>query len=72
MAKMACNVGGWDRDARLVIGVAAAALALFGGTRAPARAAAGAVSAIALGTALSGYCPMNQLLGFDSCNAAGR
>lgn len=71
MRDLACNVGGWDRDARLAIGLAAGALALLGGVRGPARAAAGAVSAVALGTALSGYCPMNRLLGIDTCNGFG-
>ena len=59
------NVGGTDRTARFVAGAA-----LLGGgllTSEPRwRAAMLAGSAVALGTAVTRYCPGNALLGIDS------
>ncbi|MEJ7928731.1 YgaP-like transmembrane domain [Ramlibacter sp. AN1015] len=66
MADPRRNVGGWDKDARLVVGGAAGALALFAAWPMSARAGAAALCAIALGTAIGGYCPLNQLLGVNS------
>lgn len=59
------NVGGTDRTARFVAGTALLGGGLF--TSDPRwRTAMLAGSAVALGTAATGYCPANALLGIDS------
>lgn len=60
------NVGGVDKTMRTVLGLGGAAYALLGHGTPAQKAAAGAVSAVALGTAFSGYCPMNALMGIDT------
>lgn len=67
MTNLPCNVGGRDKDFRMVIGVATAVVALVSDLSGPTRASAALVSVIALGTAISGYCPLNQMLGVDTC-----
>jgi hypothetical protein len=62
-----CNVGGLDKQMRLAVGIASAAYTLFGEGDTTKKVAAGAVSAIALTTALSGYCPLNDLAGVNTC-----
>ncbi|TFZ04744.1 YgaP family membrane protein [Ramlibacter rhizophilus] len=60
------NVGGWDRDLRIGLGIAALAFAALPRAGSGPRVGALAVAAIALGTGLSGYCPANQALGIDT------
>jgi hypothetical protein len=62
-----CNVGGADKAMRVAVGVGAAAYALMAQGDATKRASAGVASAIALTTAFSGYCPLNALMGIDTC-----
>jgi tetrahydromethanopterin S-methyltransferase subunit D len=63
-----CNVGGADKAMRMAIGFGAAAYALLAEADATKKVSAGAVSAIALSTAFSGYCPLNALMGVDTCH----
>lgn len=65
---MQCNVGGADRAARLVIGAGLLGGGLLVTDDARWRAAMLAGSAIALGTAVTRYCPANALLGVDTCD----
>lgn len=62
-----CNVGGLDKETRMAVGIASAAYTVFGDGSATTKLAAGAISAIALSTALSGYCPLNALAGINTC-----
>lgn len=64
---MTCNVGGADKAIRIVMGIALLALALFAPVEIVWRVVAGVLSAIALVTALIGFCPLNSLLGIDTC-----
>jgi hypothetical protein len=62
-----CNVGGADKALRMAIGFGSAAYVLLAQADATKKASAGAVSAIALTTAFSGYCPLNALMGINTC-----
>lgn len=64
---MTCNVGGADKATRIFVGVAFLALALFAPVDAVWRVVAGVLAAIALVTAVIGFCPLNSLLGIDTC-----
>lgn len=64
---MKCNVGGPDKALRIIVGIAALAAAIFVALPAGWRVAAYAVGGIALVTALIGYCPLNQLIGLNTC-----
>ncbi|MBI3182962.1 MAG: DUF2892 domain-containing protein [Myxococcales bacterium] len=68
---MAHNVGGADRIVRIVIGVAGIALPLAGVVP-PGIASiiSYVVGAIGLGTALISWCPVNAILGVNSCKSA--
>lgn len=59
------NVGGTDRRARFIAGAALLGGGLFTSDR-RWRAAMPAGSAVAVGTAITRYCPGNALLGIDS------
>lgn len=63
---MKLNVGGMDRTARFVAGVALAAVALLLPIDMGWRIAAGVVAAVALVTASVQFCPANALLGIDT------
>lgn len=63
---MKLNVGGMDRTARFVVGVALAAVALLLPMDMTLRVVAGVVAAIALVTAAVQFCPANALLGIDT------
>ena len=65
------NVGGADRTARIVAGAALLGGGLFGATDPKLRAAMLAGSAVALGTAATGYCPANAALGVDTAHGDG-
>lgn len=67
---MQCNVGGAERGLRLVIGVVAIAVAVFGGVEGGWRIALLAIGAIGLLTAAVRYCPLNSLIGRNSCRSA--
>ncbi|WP_019142682.1 YgaP family membrane protein [Noviherbaspirillum massiliense] len=60
------NVGGTDKAARLMAGLALPAYALLSRKRPLLRGIAGAAGLVALATGLSGYCPLNGVLGIDT------
>lgn len=60
------NVGGTDRTGRLIAGTALLGGGIFAASNPRWRAAMLAGSAVALGTAVTRYCPGNALLGMDS------
>lgn len=64
-----CNVGGTDKAIRLVLGGVLVVLPLFVSLSATGIAVALVLAAIALATAFVGYCPVNQLVGLDTCGA---
>lgn len=64
-----CNVGGADKTFRIVLGLALIALVLFVSMSTLWMVAALVVAIIALTTAFVGYCPLNRLLGIDTCKA---
>jgi hypothetical protein len=64
---MTCNVGGTDKAIRVVAGIALLALALFANVDTVWKVVVGVLAAIALVTALIGFCPLNSLLGIDTC-----
>ena len=65
------NVGGADRTARIVAGAALLGGGLFVATDPKTRAAMLVGSAVALGTAATGYCPANAALGVDTAHGVG-
>lgn len=67
---MECNVGGADRTARLITGTALLGGGLFIANDFRWRAAMLGLSAVALGTAATRYCPANSLLGIDTCHGS--
>ena len=62
------NVGGADRTARFAAGAALLGGGLFVASDTRWRAATLAGSAVALGTAVTGYCPANAALGIDTAH----
>lgn len=62
-----CNVGGADKMVRVVAGIGLAALALFSDIPMLWKVLAGLAAAIALITATVGFCPLNSLLGVNTC-----
>ena len=56
------NVGSIDRVVRLIVGVALAALAVFGGLSTPLVWISAAVAAIMVITAFTGFCPLYAAL----------
>lgn len=61
------NVGGADKVIRIVVGIVLIALMLFADLNATWQIVAGVVAAIALVTAFVGFCPLNGLLGINTC-----
>jgi hypothetical protein len=59
---MTCNVGGFDRIARAVLGLVLLSLFFVG-----PQTLWGLVGLIPLGTAIFGWCPLYVPLGFSSC-----
>ncbi len=64
---MKCNVGGADKTIRIIIGIIALGVAIVAGLPLGWTIAAYAVAGIALFTAFVGYCPLNQILGLNTC-----
>ncbi|HWH22194.1 MAG TPA: DUF2892 domain-containing protein [Allosphingosinicella sp.] len=64
---MVCNVGGPERALRLVVGVAALAAALLLELETVWRIALFVIAAIGFLTAASRYCPLNSIIGRNSC-----
>lgn len=61
------NVGGADKAIRIVVGIVLTVLLLFADLDATWQIVAGVVAAIALVTAFVGFCPLNRLLGINTC-----
>lgn len=64
---MKCNVGGVDRSARIVIGVALVVVGLFVPMNPAWQTVVFVLAAIALVTAIVGFCPANALIGINTC-----
>ncbi len=67
---MQCNVGGGDKVFRIVLGLALIALTLFVEMSSTLRIVAWVIAAIALITAFVGFCPLNKLIGLNTCKPA--
>lgn len=69
---MKCNVGGIDRTGRIVIGI----VLLLVGLAAPLdmiwRIVALVIAAIALLTGIVRFCPVNAILGINTCEREGK
>jgi hypothetical protein len=63
---MKCNVGGWDRGLRIVIGLVLIVLGLAGAVSGTTAIAAYVVGAIALLTGLVGFCGLYTVLGIST------
>lgn len=66
---MQCNVGGSERTLRFVVGAAALLAALFVEMSGGLRVALFVVAAIGIVTATVRFCPLNALIGRNSCRA---
>jgi hypothetical protein len=64
---LACNVGGTDKTIRIVLGIALVALGLLADLGMTWTIVVYALAVIALLTALINYCPINSLLGINTC-----
>lgn len=64
---MTCNVGGVDRVLRTILGVALLLAALLAPLDTAWRIVLVALAAIALLTAAVRFCPLNRLIGLDTC-----
>lgn len=64
---MKCNVGGLDRSARIVLGVALLVVGLFVPMNPVWQTVVFVVAAIALVTAIIGFCPANAIAGINTC-----
>ncbi|HZW13408.1 MAG TPA: DUF2892 domain-containing protein [Noviherbaspirillum sp.] len=61
------NVGGADKTIRIVVGVVMITLAMFADMTTGWRIVAWVVAAISFVTAVVGFCPLNKLLGINTC-----
>ncbi len=64
---MKCNVGGMDRTARIVLGVVLLAVGFFAPLSAAWQIVVFVIAAIALLTAIVGFCPANAIVGINTC-----
>lgn len=64
---MKCNVGGMDRTARIAIGVVLLLVGFFAPLSAVWQTVVFVLAAIALVTALIGFCPANAIAGINTC-----
>jgi len=64
---LSLNVGGVDRILRLVLGIALIALAYFEVLSGTGAIVAYVIAAIALVTGLIKFCPVNTLIGINTC-----
>jgi hypothetical protein len=64
---MKCNVGGIDRTGRIVLGIVLLLVGLTAPIEMTWRIAALVIAAIALVTATVRFCPVNAMLGINSC-----
>lgn len=64
---MKSNVGGIDRTLRIIVGIALLLVGLAAPLEMTWRIVALAVAAIALVTAFVRFCPINAMLGINTC-----
>ncbi len=67
---MKCNVGGTDKVVRIFVGLIAGGLgiaAVIGSWHVAWSVGAFVVAGIALGTAIVGFCPLNKMIGLNTC-----
>lgn len=63
------NVGGWDRAVRVILGLALLAFVITGDLQGVWGVIAFLVGSVALITGVIRYCPVNRMLGVNSCAA---
>jgi hypothetical protein len=66
---MKSNVGGWDRNIRIVLGIVLIALGVLGVIPGMWVLVAYIIGVIALLTGVIRFCPLNALLGINSCRS---
>jgi len=66
---MTRNVGGKDKTARIILGVVLIGIALLVSVSAVMQIVLFVIAAIALVSAFVGFCPLNQALGINTCDA---
>lgn len=64
---MKCNVGGIDRTARIVVGVVLLLVGFFAPLSPVWQTVVFVIAAIALVTAIIGFCPANAIIGINTC-----
>ena len=64
---LSLNVGGFDRVFRIILGVVLVALAYFGILSGTGAIIAYVVAAIAIVTGVIRFCPLNALIGINTC-----
>lgn len=69
---MQTNVGGWDRNARFVIGAILLLVAIFAPLGTVARTILVILALVALVTAALRYCPLNAALGINTAGKPAR
>lgn len=69
---MKCNVGGMDRTSRILLGLVLLVVGLAAPIEMTWRIAALVIAGIALVTATVGFCPVNAILGINTCEGKGK
>jgi hypothetical protein len=64
---MKCNVGGIDRNGRIVVGIVLLVVGILAPIEMIWRIVALVIAAIALLTAIMRFCPVNAMLGCNTC-----
>lgn len=64
---MTCNVGGKDKTVRIILGIALLGVAFLASVSSTIQIVLVVVAAIALVSAFVGFCPLNQMLGINTC-----
>ncbi len=64
---MTCNVGGKDKTARILLGIVLLAVAFLASVSSTLQIVLLVVAAIALISAFVGFCPVNRMLGINTC-----
>jgi disulfide bond formation protein DsbB len=69
---MKCNVGGIDRTGRIVLGIVLLVVGLAAPLEMTWRIVALVVAAVALVTAILGFCPANAIFGINTCKGESK
>lgn len=69
---MKCNVGGIDRNGRIVLGIVLLIVGLAAPLEMTWRIVALVIAAIALVTAIVRFCPANAIFGINTCEDKGK